>query len=147
MMRTLNNEDIKYLMEFPSLSFLNLDGMDLSPESFRALAEIDSLNALSVGEEGANSFEGLSNLKNLTTLFLSKSNIEDKDMKHIVTLKKLTHLGLSNTAITDKGLTHIAKLKSLTIFFKLSKYSILSGVFLYNSPTIRNLLVGYFFTI
>ncbi|MEW6528218.1 MAG: hypothetical protein AB1444_16315 [Spirochaetota bacterium] len=49
----------------------------------------------------------------LELLGITKSNITDKGIKHIVTLKKLRILGIGDCELTDRGMEYIGELENL----------------------------------
>lgn len=55
----------------------------------------------------------LSQLKNLETRYLHRTQITDDGLKVLTQLNQLTTLNLSATSVSDRGLKHLAKIRSL----------------------------------
>lgn len=70
---------------------LRLEGLELSPREFAALARISSLRSLS----------------------LQQTNVADADLVHLRRLPRLTSLNLNQTRVTDRAIEHLAEMPAL----------------------------------
>jgi len=121
--------DLKHLKRLPHLKELHLNGVPISDEGLRHLANSKRLTNLQLGSESVlfckrhsfgtkvngSGFVHLSQLPNLTTLNLDRSFLTDAEMVHLAGLANLEELCISNTKVSGPGLIHLEKLPNLKV--------------------------------
>jgi RND family efflux transporter MFP subunit len=106
--------------ELPAVDFrivrVNFDSSatQISETALRRMASLSKLNWLSFKTLPARSFSGLSDLKQIRTLWIEETDATDDSLQVLGGLTKLRTLKLADKYITDAGLAHLAPLTELT---------------------------------
>lgn len=118
--RTVTDDGLACLKEFPELKHLNLSGCSgVSDAALVHLKEITTLEALwldetSVTDAGLVHLEGLSNLRDLN---LRDTAVTDAGLHHLKGLAALERLWLVGTPTSDAGLPCLTSLSNLKEFW------------------------------
>lgn len=111
----LTDAGLKYLVTFPDLQELYLDGTRITDAGLVNLTPLTQLTTLELGNTDING-TGLAVLKGcpkLRTLELNDTLVTAESLKELLGCPQLTTLNLADTPITDAGLETLATLKSL----------------------------------
>lgn len=106
--KDLSNDDIKQLSKMINLTYLNLNGNQIT--NIDVLSNLENLTELLLCNNQISDISILSNLTNLTKLNISINNITD--INALSSLTNLTDLDIWNNEISD--ISPLSNLKSLT---------------------------------
>jgi hypothetical protein len=111
-----SDQALRIAAAFPRLKQLQLHNGQATDESMSSLAELQELerlfvwNATGVTDSGAKRF---AQLKKLTRIHFSGSNIGDGALQSLSTLPKLSEMSLQGNNFTDAGLAHLLNMRQL----------------------------------
>ena len=109
----ITDKSLAQIIEMNWLDELYLEGVDCSSEGIRSLSAMSQLEKvdLSWTEFNGTDIEHLP--RNLITLVAKGCDINDEDISKLGNLKRLTALDITETEISDAGLARLADLKNL----------------------------------
>jgi len=134
----ITSAGLNYLSNLRNLKGLDLRKTEVDNDGLAYLSKLTNMERLSVGEmwvpphdsyddsgriswdegKGLITDEGLrhlSEMKNLHSLTIDKTNITGKGFSYLTGLKDLRYLWLKDSSVNDAGLAHIARLKGLEV--------------------------------
>jgi len=109
----VTTKGIEQIVKISSLNALLLRGTTLSPESANLLKRVRGLRHLECDRATDEVLLRLSELNNLTELWLFRSELTDNGLKHVANLRKLASLVVENAPLTGKSLESLRDLPSL----------------------------------
>jgi serine/threonine protein kinase len=115
---SVHPEGLKLLSQ-TKLNTLLVGNIDLDEAGCEAIAQIKSLQKLSLGKNTrvADGLKYIVTLPHLEALDLTNTRLTDKDLKELPRSKRLNKLYLSDNHITDAGIKTIAHIQSLENLF------------------------------
>lgn len=115
--KNFTDEAMQYLVAFPNLRVLLLEGGQGSDEGMQYLEGLTKLEQLFMWDVGQVTDAGaahLERLKNLRYIHLTTSQITDKSLAIFAQLPKIQGLSLQFNNFSDKGMESVAPLEQLT---------------------------------
>jgi len=111
----ISDDDLLLISSMRRMKSLNMSGSCVTGTGFAVLSELPNLRTLDLRrtELVPGALASLAGCKSLETLLLSGANVMDEDMKYVVAIDTLKYLTLNDTGITDKGLETLGKAAGL----------------------------------
>jgi len=110
----IRDEDLKLLKGYDRIETLDLEGNPITDAGMKYVSA-PYLKGLTLTNSNVKTLDFLSQFKNLETLRLEATEIDDNSLKNLRQLPMLRHLRVDETSITDKGILELRNIKSLEL--------------------------------
>lgn len=109
----LSDAGLEHLRDLPQLASLNLRDSSVEVDGLQYLSALPRLEYIALDDSKLKDLKHISRIRQLKTLLLENTQIDDEALRHFAGCEKLESLSIGKTQIGDAGLAHLKYLPEL----------------------------------